>query len=426
MSTVAASDFLDSHGRPRVAVTGMGAKTPAGVEVEAMWAKVLAGQGTAGRIERFDPSELPVQFAGEVLDYDLEPYFGPKEVRRVDRFTQLGFGAAADALEHAGELGADPSRCAVIAATGVGGLETMETNEATFLDRGASRVSPFFVPMMMPNAAAGHISIRFGFTGPALCISTACAAGANAIGEGVRMIRDGSAEVVVAGATEAPVTPLTISAFARMGAMSTRNDDPARASRPFDADRDGFVIAEGAAFFVLETLQHAVARGAVIHGEVLGYGRNADAHHITAPVPGGAGAAACMQLALDDAGLDASAIGHVNAHGTSTPLNDATEAEAIRKVFSDHAPPVTSTKGVTGHMIAGAGAAEAVIALLSLRDEVVPPTANLEHVGDDIGLDIVGGAPRPCGRKPVLSNSFGFGGHNATLILGHVEQSAAE
>jgi 3-oxoacyl-[acyl-carrier-protein] synthase II len=423
MSTVAA--FLDSRGRPRVAVTGMGAKTPAGNEVEAMWATVLAGQGVARRIERFDPSELPVQFAGEVHDYDMEAYFGPKEIRRVDRFTQLGFGAAADAIADAGELGADPSRCAVIAATGVGGLETMEANEATFLERGASRVSPFFVPMMMPNAAAGQISIRFGFTGPALCISTACAAGANAIGEGVRMVRDGSAEVVVAGATEAPVTPLTISAFARMGAMSTRNDDPTRASRPFDAARDGFVIAEGAAFFVLETLEHALARGAKVYGEVLGYGRNADAHHITAPVPGGSGAAACMQLALDDAGLDASEIGHVNAHGTSTPLNDATEAEAIRKVFADHKLPVTSTKGVTGHMIAGAGAAEAVISLLSLRDGVVPPTANLDQIGDDIDLDVVGGEPRPIEAKPVLSNSFGFGGHNATLILGLVEQSRA-
>jgi len=414
----------DSHGRPRVVVTGMGVKTPAGVDVDTLWSRICAGRGAAKRIERFDPSELPVQFAGEVLEYDPTAYFGPKEVRRVDRFTQLGFGAAVDALSDAGELGADPSRCAVIAATGVGGLETMEENEATFLARGASRVSPFFVPMMMPNAAAGMISIRFGFTGPALCISTACAAGANAIGEGVRMVRDGSAEVVVAGATEAPVTPLTVSAFARMGAMSTRNDDPERASRPFDVARDGFVIAEGAAFCVLETLEHALARGATIHGEVLGYGRNADAHHITAPVPGGAGAAACMQLALDDAGLDAGGIGHVNAHGTSTPLNDATEAEAIRKVFGDTTPPVTSTKGVTGHMIAGAGAAEAVISFLSLRDGIVPPTANLEQIGDDIGLDVVAGEPRPVERKPVLSNSFGFGGHNATLILGSVDLDA--
>ena len=415
------STFLDARGRPRVVVTGMGVKTPAGVTVDVLWTTVCAGKGTAKRIERFDPSELPVQFAGEVLDLDPEKYFGPKEVRRVDRFTQLGFAAAADALEQAGDLGADPSRVAVIAATGVGGLETMETNEATFLERGASRVSPFFVPMMMPNAAAGQISIRYGFTGAALCISTACAAGANAIGEGLRMVRDGSADVVVAGATEAPVTPLTISAFARMGAMSTRNDRPDLASRPFDAARDGFVIAEGAGFTVLETMERAVARGATIYGEVLGYGRNADAHHITAPVPGGAGAAACMQLALDDAGLTVDDIGHINAHGTSTPLNDATEAEAIRKVFGGLKLPVTSTKGVTGHMIAGAGAAEAVISLIAMREGLVPPTANLDHIGDDIELDVVSGTPRPVENKPVLSNSFGFGGHNATLVLGPAE-----
>ncbi|MFN8027851.1 MAG: beta-ketoacyl-ACP synthase II [Acidimicrobiia bacterium] len=413
--------FLDARGRPRVVVTGMGVKTPAGVTVDALWDAVCAGKGTAKRIQRFDPSELPVQFAGEVLDLDPEKYFGPKEVRRVDRFTQLGFGAAADALEQAGELGADPSRVAVIAATGVGGLETMEANEATFLERGASRVSPFFVPMMMPNAAAGMISIRYGFTGAALCVSTACAAGANAIGEGLRMVRDGSADVVVAGATEAPVTPLTVSAFARMGAMSTRNDAPELASRPFDAARDGFVIAEGSGFTVLETMERAVARGATIYGEVLGYGRNADAHHITAPAPGGAGAAACMQLALDDAGLATDDIGHVNAHGTSTPLNDAGEAEAIRKVFGERRLPVTSTKGVTGHMIAGAGAAEAVISLMALRDGLVPPTANLDNLGDDIDLDVVAGEPRPVERKPVISNSFGFGGHNATLILGPAE-----
>ncbi len=411
------SAFLDHRGRPRVAVTGIGVKTPAGTDVPAFWETVKAGQGTAARIARFDPSALPVQFAGQCLDFDPEQYFGPKDARRQDRVTQLGYGAAADALADAGELAADPGRCAVVAASGVGGLETMEANEATFLERGASRVSPFFVTMMMPNATAGTISINFGWTGPNVCISTACAAGTMAIGEGVRMLRDGSADVVIAGGTEAGVTPLTISAFARMGALSTRNDEPTRASRPFDANRDGFVMAEGAAFLILESLERATARGARIYGQVLGYGRNADAYHITAPSPGGAGAAVCMQLALDDAGLDASEIGHVNAHGTSTPLNDASEAEALRKVFGDAPPPVTSTKGTTGHMIAGAGAAEAAIALLSLRDGLVPPTANLETLGDEIGLDVVAGAPRPLEPRPALSNSFGFGGHNATLIL---------
>ncbi len=411
------SAFLDHRGRPRVVVTGIGVKTPAGTDVATFWETVLAGRGTAARIKRWDPSEVPVQFAGQCLDFDPEQYFGPKEARRQDRVTQLGFGAAADALADAGDLAADPGRCAVVAASGVGGLETMELNEATFLERGASRVSPFFVTMMMPNATAGTISINFGWTGPNICISTACAAGAMAIGEGVRMLRDGSADVAIAGGTEAGVTPLTISAFARMGALSTRNDDPTAASRPFDADRDGFVMAEGAAFVILEPLERAVGRGAWIYGQVLGYGRNADAYHITAPSPGGAGAAACMQLALDDAGLGPSDIGHVNAHGTSTPLNDASEAEAIRKVFGDNAPPVTSTKGVTGHMIAGAGAAEAAITLLSLRDGLVPPTANLAHLGDDIGLDVVAGSPRTLAPRAALSNSFGFGGHNATLIL---------
>ena len=367
-----------------------------------------------------------MRFAGEVRDFDAADYFGPKDARRQDRVTQLGFGAAVDALADAGELGADPSRCAVIAATGVGGLESMEINQQTFMERGASRVSPFFVTMMMPNATAGAISINFGWTGPNMCIATACAAGTHAIGEGARLIRDGTADAVVAGGTEAGVTPLTISAFARMGALSTRNDDPARASRPFDADRDGFVMSEGAGFVILEPLERAIARGAKVYGLVAGYGRNGDAYHITAPSPGGAGAAVCMQLALDDAGVDASAVGHVNAHGTSTPLNDASEAEALHKVFGDHAPPVTSTKGVTGHMIGAAGAVEAVIALLSLRDGIVPPTANLERIGDEIDLDIVFGEPRSIAPAPVLSNSFGFGGHNATLILAPADQPSAE
>ncbi|MET0895315.1 MAG: beta-ketoacyl-ACP synthase II [Acidimicrobiia bacterium] len=416
--------FLDARGRPRVVVTGMGAKTPAGNDLDTIWQTVLAGRGTAGRIERWDPTDLPVQFASEVKDFDPTPYFGPKEVRRQDRVTHLGFAAAADALADAGDVDADPSRCAVIAATGVGGLETMEANEATFLERGASRVSPFFVTMMMPNATAGAISIRFGWRGPNLCIATACAAGSMAIGEGMRLVRDGTADVVAAGGTEGPITPLTISAFARMTALSNRNDNPSIASRPFDADRDGFVMAEGAGFLILETYERAVARGARIYGEVLGYGRNADAHHITAPSPGGEGAAACMQLALDDAGLQTSEIGHINAHGTSTPLNDAAEAEAIRKVFGEAGPPVTSTKGVTGHMIAGAGAAEAVISLLTINHRQIPPTANLEKIGEEIGLDVVHGEPRPFEPAPILSNSFGFGGHNSSLILAPIEPVA--
>ena len=419
--------FLDARGRPRVAVTGIGVKTPAGTDVATMWSTVrAAAECTALPIARFDATKLPVRFAGEVRNFDATEYFGPKNARRQDRVTQLGFGAAVDALADAGELGADPSRCAVIAATGVGGLESMEINQQTFMERGASRVSPFFVTMMMPNATAGAISINFGWTGPNMCIATACAAGTHAIGEGARLIRDGTADAVVAGGTEAGVTPLTVSAFARMGALSTRNDDPARASRPFDAERDGFVMSEGAGFVILEPLERAIARGANVYGVVAGYGRNGDAYHITAPSPGGAGAAVCMQLALEDAGIEASDVGHVNAHGTSTPLNDASEAEALHKVFGDHAPPVTSTKGVTGHMIGAAGAVEAVIALLSIRDGIVPPTANLEKIGDEIDLDVVSGEPRVVSPAPVLSNSFGFGGHNATLILVPPDRTPAE
>ncbi len=408
---------LDQRGRPRVVVTGVGVKTPAGNDVTSLWEQLCAGRASARRIESFDPADLSITFAGEVRDFDAAEYFVPNEARLQDRVTQLGFGAAADALGDAGELGADPSRCAVIIATGVGGLHTLEENERIYFEKGPSRVSPFFVPMMMPNATAGVVAMQLGWTGPNLCVATACAAGAHAIGEGVRLIRDGTADVVMAGGTEAAVTPLTIAAFARMGALSARNDAPERASRPFDADRDGFVIAEGAGCVVLEPLERARARGATIYGEVAGYGRNADAYHITAPSPGGAGAAVCMQLALDDAAVEPSAIGHVNAHGTSTPLNDAAEAEAVRKAFGDSPPVVTSTKGVTGHLIGAAGAVEAVAALLSVRDGIVPPTANLEKLGDDIELDVVAGSPREVGPKPAISNSFGFGGHNACLVL---------
>jgi 3-oxoacyl-[acyl-carrier-protein] synthase II len=412
-------EILDHRGRPRIAVTGMGIKCPAGTDVDTVWSTMRAGRSMAAPIDIFDASLLDVRFACQVPDFDPVDYFGPKEVRRQDRVTHLGFAAAADAIENAGEFMTDPERVAVVAATGVGGLTTLEENCHVFYERGPSRVSPFFVPMMMPNATAGVISMRYGFTGPAFCVSTACAAGTNAIGEGVRLLRDGSSDVVIAGGTEA-FTAVTVAAFARMGALSKRNDDPTAASRPFDIDRDGFVIAEGAAFLVLESMERALARGATIHGEVAGYGRNSDAYHITAPSPGGAGAARCMQLAMDDAGIGPEDIGHVNAHGTSTPLNDAAEAEALHKVFGDAPPPVTAPKGVLGHMIGGAGAAEAVISLLVLRDGVLPPTANLTTIGDDIALDVVHGAERPVDAKPAISNSFGFGGHNASLVLRRV------
>jgi 3-oxoacyl-[acyl-carrier-protein] synthase II len=395
----------------------LGVKTPAGNDLSSFWTTLAAGRSVAATLARFDPSALPVRFGCEVRDFDPTSYLGPKEARRVDRVTQLGFAAAADALADAGELGTDPARNAVIMGTGIGGLITLEEQVTAFLDKGPGRVSPFFVPMMMANATAGTIAMQFGWTGPNLCIATACAASANAIGEAVRVIREGSADVVMTGGTEACITATAVSAFARMTALSTRNDDPEHASRPFDIDRDGFVMGEGAAALVVERMDRAVARGAHIYGEIIGYGRNADAYHITAPSPGGEGAAACMHLALADAGVDPSAIGHINAHGTSTPLNDAAEAEAIRKVFGDAPPPVTSTKGVTGHLVGAAGATEAVASLLAMANAAVPPTANYERSGEDIQLDVVARSARPLEAAPVLSNSFGFGGHNATLVF---------
>ena len=404
--------------RRRVAVTGMGVKTPAGCDLDTFWATLVSGRSPAGPIQRFEMhEELGVRFACEVLDFDPVPYLGSKEVRRTDRVTHLGMAAAADAIAQAGTIKADPARCAVVAGTGIGGVETLETQIVVHEHSGPRRVSPFFVPMMMPNATAALVGMAQGWTGPNLTVVTACAAGTNALGEATRLIQNGECDVILAGGAEASVTPATMAAFGRMGALSTRNDDPGAASRPFDKDRDGFVMGEGAAFLVLEEWSAAEARGATILGEVLGYGRNSDAHHITAPSPGGAGAAACMQLALDDAGLDPTDIGHVNAHGTSTPLNDASEAEAIVKVFGD-SPPVTSTKGVTGHLIGAAGCAEAVATLLALRSGTLPPTANHEATDEGMTIDVSGSAREIDGTKAAISNSFGFGGHNASIILG--------
>jgi 3-oxoacyl-[acyl-carrier-protein] synthase II len=408
----------DAKGRPRVAITGIGVKTPAGLDLDTFWSTLKAAKETAAEpMREIDASELSVKFACHVTGFDPVDYLGPKESRRQDRVAQLGYAAAADAAKQAGEIGADPARCGVVVGTGVGGLNTLEDQIVLRYEKGPSRVSPLLVPMMMTNATAGLISIQFGWTGPSLCITTACAASANAVGEAGRLIREGAADVVMAGGAESAITPTAIAAFARAGALSGRNDEPTRASRPFDAERDGFVMAEGAAFLVLERWDHAEARGATILGELLGYGRNCDAYHITAPSPGGAGAVQCMGLALEDAGLAPSEIGHVNSHGTSTPLGDVGESEAILKVFGEDAPPITSTKGVTGHLVGAAGAAEAVATLMACRDGLVPPVANYENPDPDIKADVVHGEPRPVSSSIGLSNSFGFGGHNATLIV---------
>jgi 3-oxoacyl-[acyl-carrier-protein] synthase II len=428
--TAGADAGTDRRGRPRVAVTGMGVKSPAGQTVADLWDGLLAGRAAAAPITLFDPVDHSVKIACEVPGFDPVPYVGPKEPRRTDRAALLGVAAAADAIadaigagepgtdvgtDAAARLGADPLRVGVVAGSGVGGLRTLEDQVIAYAAKGPDRVSPFLVPMMMANATAAHVAIRHGFTGPNLAVSTACTTGAHAIGEAARMVRDGTAEVVVAGGTESCVSPVCMAAFARMGAL-TKNADPATASRPFDDARDGFVMGEGAAFLVLESWDRAVARGATIHGEVLGYGLTCDAGHITAPSEDGAGARAAIEMALADAGLSAGDIGHVNAHGTSTPLNDAAEATALAKVFGDHALPVTSGKGVTGHLIGAAGAVEAVSALLSASRGLVPPTAG--HSTTDLPVDVVVSGARSVVAAPVLSTSFAFGGHNVALVLG--------
>ncbi len=382
----------------RVAITGLGVLACCGIGPADFWDGLCAPapQGER-RVEGFDPSH----------------YFGPKEARRVDRFAQFSVAAAEMALDDAGGLGADPDKVGVVFGTGVGGFETLQEQVTVYNERGARRVSPFLVPMMMANAGAATISMRSGFKGPCETIVTACAAGTHALGAAARLVASGRCDVAVGGGSEAAMTPVGIAAFTNMTALSTTG-----MSRPFDARRDGFMMAEGAGAVVLEDLDHALRRGARIYAELLGAGSNADAHHITAPAPGGSGAAACMELALGDAGVSPGEIGHINAHGTSTPLNDLAEAEAIRKVFGSPGPPVTSVKGVTGHALGGAGAIEAVAAVLSIERRLIPPTAGYEQPDPAIDLDIVHGEPRVWAPAPVLSNSFGFGGHNGCLVIG--------
>ncbi len=415
------SSHLDHRGRHRVAITGLGVMSPAGNDLATFWSRLNSGESCAKRIERFDPSELTVQIGCEVPDFDVSAYVTPKEARRLDRVSILGFAAAADALADANAHGtpieADPSRCGIIAGVGIGGLITLEEQIGVMIEKGPNRVSPFLVPMMMTNATPALVSLQFGWTGPNIAVATACAAGTNAIGDAANLIRYGESDVAIGMGAESCMTPVAISAFGRMTALSGRTDDPSRASRPFDEGRDGFVMGEGAGALILERWDLAVARGARIYGEIVGYGRNSDSHHITAPSPGGAGAAACIELALQDAAIAANAIGHVNAHGTSTPLNDAAEAEAVTKVFGPRAVPVTSTKGITGHLIGAAGAVEAVAAVLSMAKQQVPPTANLDQVDPAFELDVVAGATRAIPSACALSNSFGFGGHNASLIV---------
>ncbi|MFF7635125.1 beta-ketoacyl-[acyl-carrier-protein] synthase family protein [Kitasatospora sp. NPDC008050] len=409
----------DRHpsGGHRVAVTGIGVKSPAGNDLDTAFASVLAARSTATRVDRLVEHDLPVHFACLVPPFDLDAYLTRRESRQIDRTTQLLLCAAADAVTEAGLPADQPlDRVGVQIGTGIGGLPSMEAVTISHADR--PRDMPVHtVPRTMANSPACRLALRYGFQGACTTYASACASGTTALGEAARKIRYGELDVSVAGGVDSAVSTVVMGAFARMRAMSTRNSDPALASRPFDADRDGFVMAEGAAVLVLERWEAARARGAVIHGEIAGYADNCDAFHIVAPHEDGEVAARCMRLAIADAGLSPADIGHINAHGTSTVLNDRAEARAIHRSFAGQSPPVTAVKGVTGHLIGGSGALEAALALRCAARGVVPPVANLTASPEADLVDLVGGTPRSVARAPVLSNSFGFGGQNACLVL---------
>jgi 3-oxoacyl-[acyl-carrier-protein] synthase II len=418
MSSATAGEFRQA----RVVITGMGLVTPIGQTVGALWEACLSGRSGVGPITQFDASGYPTRFAAEVKDWDPAPFMDRKEARRMDRVIQFGVAAARLAIEDSGlVIGPDiGDRVGVCVGTGIGGLRSMEEGHTVLVERGPSRTTPFLIPSVICDMSAGMISILSGARGPCTCPVTACATGTNAIGDAYEIIRRGAADAMIAGGTDAPITPLSVAGFGAARTLSTRNEDPTRASRPFDAERDGFVMGEGAGIVILETLESARARGARIYAEVLGYGMSADAYHITAPSPAGEGAARAMAAALRSAGIEPEAVGYVNAHGTSTELNDKNETAAIKSVFGEHAygMPISSTKSVMGHLIGAAGAVEAIVCATALAEGIAPPTINYETPDPDCDLDYVPNTPRRIDATVAMSNSFGFGGHNATLLIG--------
>jgi 3-oxoacyl-[acyl-carrier-protein] synthase II len=412
----------------RVVITGLGALTPLGLDVETTWKAAQAGQSGIATLERLDFSEMDVRFGGEVHGFDPAQYLDRRDVRRTDRFVQFAIAASEEAMRDAGlsEGDYDPDRFGAICGTGIGGIETLTEQHRIFLERGANRVSPLFIPMMIANMAAGQIAIRFGLRGPNMTFVTACSSSANALGDAYRAIQHGEADLMLAGGAEAVLLPLCYAGFINMKALSMRNDEPERASRPFDRDRDGFVMSEGAGMLVLEEREHAIARGAKIYAEVVGYGTTADAYHIVEPHPEGEGAARAMELALRDGNLPREAIGYINAHATATPKGDIGEALAIRRVFGEHADhlAVSSTKSMTGHLLGAAGGVEAIFTTLALRDGVLPPTINLEHLDPEIDLDCVPQTARKAQVEYALTNSFGFGGQNVSLALRRYDEAS--
>ncbi len=408
----------------RVVVTGLGAVTPLGNEIETLWGNVLDGKSGIKKLSLIEPDRFKVQLAGDIPDFTPGDYVDPKDNKRLDRFTLFAMYAAGKAIEDSGLDfdSEDAYRCGVILGSGIGGLAEIEIQVERLLYKGPDRVSPLTIPKLMLNAAGGNVSIRYGLKGPNFTVATACASATNAMGDALKTIQYDDADVVITGGTEAAITAMGLSAFQNMKALSGRNDEPHRASRPFDADRDGFVLAEGAGILVFEELEHAKARGAHIYGEVLGYGASGDAGHITQPDPEGRGAARAMSNALRDAGLDPSDMDYINAHGTSTPLGDKAETQAVKSVYGDHAYKlaVSSTKGALGHSLGASGGIEMILTLLAVQNDTVPPTANLENPDPACDLDYTPLKSAKREVKTAMNNSFGFGGHNASIICGKV------
>ncbi len=415
--------------RRRVVITGMGILCPTGNTVEEAWNNAAAGKTGIARITRFDTSHLENHFGGEVKNFDPNEVLGRREARRTDRVTQLGLVAAKQAMDDSGLEITDSNRYQVgcIMGSGIGGIGSIFEGVKAFLERGAKAVSPLMVPMMLPDSAAAKVAMTWGLRGPNFAISTACATGNNSIGEATEIIRRGAAKAILAGSSEAGLADIAIASFNNMTAISRRNDAPEKASRPFDIDRDGFVVAEGAAMLVLEDLEHALARGAKIYAEVLGYGQSCDAYHVTAPLETGEGAAVAMELALENAGLKPEDLDYINAHGTSTPLNDVSETVAIKRALGETAYeiPISSTKSVTGHLMGAAGAVEAVFSIMALRSNFIPPTINLDNPDPQCDLNYTPNEGRAAQIDIAMSNSFGFGGHNAVLIFGKYHQNGA-
>jgi len=405
----------------RVVVTGVGLVIPQGIGIDPVWEKVCEGVSGVGPITKFDTTDFETKIAAEVKGFRSEDYIEPKEIKKMDVFIHYALAAAHIAMNDAGlEISEENTdRTGVIVGTGLGGLSSIEKYHTVLLERGPQRITPFFIPMLIANEASGQIAIQFGVKGPNLCVVTACATGAHSIGEAARCIQHGDADAVITGGVEATITPLAVAGFNAMKAISTRNAEPERASRPFDRDRDGFVMGEGGAILILEELEHARARAAKIYAEMVGYGYSGDAYHLAAPDPDGDGAARCMQMALRDAKLSPEEVDYINAHGTSTELNDITETVAIKRVFGEYASkvPVSSTKSVTGHLLGAAGSTEAIFSCLAIRDKIIPPTVNYENPDPRCDLDYVPNVAREADVRVAISNAFGFGGTNATLIF---------